>query len=173
MMILWIIAQLIIGTIYTLFLEWGLHIFLHKAGRKRGQIFSFHFHQHHRASRKNEFIDKAYQQNPFLLNSASKELVSLGILAIPHLMLFPVAPYFVLTALFFAGRYYYYHRKCHIDVEWCKKHMPWHYDHHMAPNQHANWGVTTDFFDRLFGTKELYLGTEREIQLRKRQEARS
>ena len=27
------------------------------------------------------------------------------------------------------GNYYFKHRHAHKDVEWCKKHMPWHYDH--------------------------------------------
>ena len=34
-----------------------------------------------------------------------------------------------------------------------KKYVPWHYDHHMGKNQDANWGVTTDWVDKLAGTK--------------------
>ena len=33
----------------------------------------------------------------------------------------------------------------------------------MAPNQHANWGVTSDWVDRLMGTREYYLGSDRAV----------
>jgi len=49
------------------------------------------------------------------------------------------------------------HRKAHLDTEWGKKNLPWHYDHHMGKNQNANWGVTTDWVDRLAGTRIKYL----------------
>lgn len=161
----WFFAQIVVGAFYALFLEWSLHIFLHYAGTKKGQIFSFHFHQHHKNSRKNNFFDPTYENDLLNLNAANKELMSLVILSIPHMLLIPFAPFFFLTTVFFAGRYYYLHRKSHVDPEWCKKHMPWHYDHHMAPDQHANWGVTTDLYDRLFGTRIHYLGTERERRI--------
>ena len=31
----------------------------------------------------------------------------------------------------------------------------------MGPNQDANYGVTTDIIDRIMGTREIYVGTER------------
>lgn len=43
-----------------------------------------------------------------------------------------------------------------MDLEWAKKHVPWHYDHHMGKNQDANWGVTTDWVDKLLGTRIKY-----------------
>ena len=172
MMFFGIILQLFLGAFYALFLEWSLHIFVHRVGKKRGQLFSFHFHQHHKNSRKHQFLDPQYAQNPLRLGAASKELMALAALSIPHLLLLSVVPFFVVATVVFAARYYYYHRKCHLDVEWCKQHMPWHYDHHMAPNQHANWGVTTDFFDKIFGTREYYLGTEKERLHRERRAAK-
>jgi len=39
-------------------------------------------------------------------------------------------------------------------VEWGKKKMPWHYDHHMGKNQDSNWGVTVEWPDKLFNTRE-------------------
>jgi sterol desaturase/sphingolipid hydroxylase (fatty acid hydroxylase superfamily) len=51
-------------------------------------------------------------------------------------------------------RYFYMHQKSHRDVEWGKKHIPWHYDHHMGKNQDANWGVTTAIWDLIMGTRE-------------------
>jgi sterol desaturase/sphingolipid hydroxylase (fatty acid hydroxylase superfamily) len=32
----------------------------------------------------------------------------------------------------------------------------------MAITQEKNWGVTTDTFDKLFGTRLIYVGTEKE-----------
>ena len=42
------------------------------------------------------------------------------------------------------------------NVEWAKENIPWHYDHHMGKNQDANWGVTTDWVDRLLNTRIKY-----------------
>ena len=61
-------------------------------------------------------------------------------------------------------RYYRVHKRAHLDPEWAKVHLPWHYDHHMGPNQNANWCVTRPWFDHLMGTREPYLGTERAAQ---------
>ena len=49
-----------------------------------------------------------------------------------------------------------------MDPEWARENLPWHYDHHMGPNQDANWCVTRPWFDDLMGTREPYAGTERE-----------
>ena len=42
----------------------------------------------------------------------------------------------------------------------------------MGPNPDLNWGVTTDLFDRIFGTREIYLGTAREQKETKRRQRR-
>jgi sterol desaturase/sphingolipid hydroxylase (fatty acid hydroxylase superfamily) len=34
--------------------------------------------------------------------------------------------------------------------------VPWHYDHHMGKNQEANWGITTDWVDKLLRTRIKY-----------------
>ena len=34
--------------------------------------------------------------------------------------------------------------------------VPWHYDHHMGKNQEANWGITSEWVDRLVGTRVRY-----------------
>jgi sterol desaturase/sphingolipid hydroxylase (fatty acid hydroxylase superfamily) len=70
-----------------------------------------------------------------------------------HLPLLWVAPYFTFAVLFSSFNYLYRHRKAHIDVEWGKKHMPHHYDHHMGPNQDANWCVSYPWFDWILGTR--------------------
>jgi hypothetical protein len=43
----------------------------------------------------------------------------------------------------------------------------------MGPNQNANWCVTHPFFDHVMGTREPYLGTEREQRDTKRRTARA
>ena len=48
------------------------------------------------------------------------------------------------------------------DHAWAREHLPWHYDHHMGPDQDANWCVTRPWFDQLMGTRRPYAGTEAE-----------
>ncbi len=48
-------------------------------------------------------------------------------------------------------------------AEWGGTHLPWHYDHHMGANQHNNWGVTFQWYDKLRGTRERYVGTDKEL----------
>ncbi|MGC6510273.1 MAG: sterol desaturase family protein [Myxococcota bacterium] len=151
-----------LGVLYAQVMEWVIHRYvLHGIGRKRGHPLSFHFHQHHRSARLNHFRDDVYHQHPFQWNSSGKELLALLGLGLLHLPLVFVVPGFTVGGLFGLLRYYMLHRKSHLDPDWCKTHLPWHYDHHMAPNQHANWGVTTDWVDRLMGTRVFYLGSER------------
>jgi sterol desaturase/sphingolipid hydroxylase (fatty acid hydroxylase superfamily) len=38
----------------------------------------------------------------------------------------------------------------------------------MGPNQNSNWGVVRPWMDNLMGTREPYVGTEREARDRKR-----
>jgi sterol desaturase/sphingolipid hydroxylase (fatty acid hydroxylase superfamily) len=70
-----------------------------------------------------------------------------------------------LAVLFSAFNYLYRHRKAHIDVEWGKKHMPHHYDHHMGANQDANWCVSYPWFDWILRTR---LKAEKRAALKKR-----
>lgn len=44
-----------------------------------------------------------------------------------------------LAAWYSAGNYYYIHRRAHLEPDWAKRKIPWHYDHHMNSNQDANW----------------------------------
>lgn len=150
------------GFFYAQISEWFIHrYFLHALGTKKNSPFSFHFLEHHRVCRKLEFRDPIYENPLFSEKGDTHEVVYLGLLALGHIPLFFVAPGFVTGAIIGATRYYYVHRRCHLEPEWCKKHFPWHYDHHMAPNQHMNWGVTNQWVDKILGTREYYLGTER------------
>ena len=76
--------------------------------------------------------------------------------------LFPVAPWFVGTLWASGAAYYAVHRQSHLDPAWARKWLPWHYDHHMGANQHANWCVTFPLMDHVMGTRIRYAGTEAE-----------
>ena len=116
--------------------------------------FSFHWHSHHKQCRKNENFDENY--NKILSPSVIKEITGLCFLSVIHLPLYYVAPYFYYTLIFCVIRYFYVHQKSHLNVEWGKKYFPWHYEHHMGKNQDANWGVTTDWVDRITETRIKY-----------------
>ena len=107
---------------------------------------------HHRKSRKNNFYDDDYEKSWTSAGSRS-EIMGLILLALLHSPIFPVLPVLYLGILFGGFRYYFVHKKSHLDPEWAKKNVPWHHDHHMGKNQDANWGVTTDWVDRLLGTR--------------------
>lgn len=152
-----------VGYIYGHLAEWAIHKYiLHGWGKSKGSLFSFHFFDHHRNARLNNFIDTAYLDSIFQWNEIGKEIFYLSLLMIAHIPLFLLFPYFTLALFYSAAEYYYLHRKSHIDLEWARKNLPWHFDHHMALNQDMNWGVRSDWVDRLFNTRLVYLDTERE-----------
>lgn len=157
---LWIFGQIVFAWYYGLLAEWLIHKYvLHQYGTKKKSIWSFHFKEHHAISRRNGNLDEGYFicKNSIKWNRVGKELFALAILGAIHTPLFFVAPFFVITVWFSIVQYYYLHSKSHVDIEWAKKHLPWHYEHHMGKNQHMNWGVRSDFFDKVFGTRRHYL----------------
>ena len=154
------------GLAYANASEWLIHKYvLHGAGRRRRSFWSFHWLQHHRVVRLRAFHDPDYRLPLFRSwNAQSKEAACLAGLAVAHLPLAPVAPFFTGTALYCIWNYYRVHRRSHLDPAWAREHLPWHYDHHMGPNQDANWCVTKPWCDELMGTRVRYAGTEREQQ---------
>ncbi|TNE46521.1 MAG: hypothetical protein EP343_23230 [Deltaproteobacteria bacterium] len=152
-----------LGLLYSNAGEWLLHKYvLHGLGKRKKSFWSFHWHNHHKEVRRNEHIDEAYDDSPFQWNAQGKEVASLLALGLGHAPLFPVAPFFTATVWYSMVNYYRVHKKSHLDPEWAKENLPWHYDHHMGPNQDANWCVTRPWFDVLMGTREPYVGTEQE-----------
>jgi sterol desaturase/sphingolipid hydroxylase (fatty acid hydroxylase superfamily) len=144
-----------LALVYVNFIEWWFHKYvLHGLGKKRGSIWNFHW-QHHLAVKRHGFLDPDYQ-NPFTAwKPQSKEIVALLGGGVAHLPVLFVAP-LVYAALVWGGlRYYYVHRKSHLDIEWAKRTVPWHYDHHMNRDMESNWCVTRPWFDLLFGTRKL------------------
>ncbi|MDA0713423.1 MAG: sterol desaturase family protein [bacterium] len=149
-----------LGLLYGNAAEWILHKYvLHGMGKNKKSMWRFHWHAHHKNARTKDMIDEEYFK-PFMKSGhPKKELVGLLVLASTHLPLLPVFPFFTLTSYYCAYNYYRVHKKSHMDIKWCKKNVPWHYDHHMAPNQDANWCVTRPWFDNIMKTREPYLGT--------------
>jgi sterol desaturase/sphingolipid hydroxylase (fatty acid hydroxylase superfamily) len=140
--------------LYANFLEWALHKYiLHGLGKKKDSFWAFHWHEHHKTCRKNKNIDSAYKQ-PLKHKSLWKEKLGLLALLLLHVPMLFILPAFFVTLVFCLHNYLKVHRKSHLDAEWAKDNVPWHYEHHMGKSQDANWGVTHDWFDRLFGTKK-------------------
>ncbi|MEM9694096.1 MAG: hypothetical protein AAGA56_16225 [Myxococcota bacterium] len=161
-----------VGWIASNAAEWLIHKhILHGLGKRKQSFWSFHWHEHHRASRRNGFIDDDYHRGLFGWHAQTKEalgLVGLGVAVTPLLRAFP---FFVGTVYACGLNYYRVHRRAHLDPDWAREHLAWHYDHHMGPDQHANWCVTHPFFDHVMGTRKPYVGTEREADDVARREA--
>ena len=143
--------------------EWAIHKYLlHERGKKKKSFWSFHWHEHHNHVRKNDMVDEAYLRPPFRKWDAhTKEVVSLLGAAAAVAPLFPIAPFFTATCWWSTLSYYKKHKRAHLDPAWAKEHLPWHYDHHMGPNQDSNWCVSQPLFDYVMGTRSEYLGTDR------------
>ena len=142
--------------LYTNLLEWTLHKYvLHGLGKNKKSNWSSHWSVHHKKSRKNDFYDDDYEKSWHSPGSRS-EIMGLILLALLHLPLAFLSLSFYIGLLYGGLGYYFVHKKAHLDPEWAKKYVPWHYDHHLGKNQDANWGVTTDWVDKVAGTRIRY-----------------
>ncbi len=162
-----------IGLMYANASEWLIHRYiLHGLGKDKKSFWAFHFYDHHRACRRHAHYDAAYERLVWGDNPQNRELLGLALIAAVHAPLFPFAPFFTGTVWYSALYYWRVHRRSHLDPAWAREHLTWHYDHHMGPNQEANWCVTRPWTDHLLGTRIPYAGTEREAEDVARMEAR-
>lgn len=155
-------------------IEWAFHRYIqHGIGKNKDSFWAYHWHEHHRQASKEDYYDRDYEGLNWGLNARTKEIALLWGAALAFVPLYPIAPFFVGTLHYCAFNYYRVHKKSHLDPEWAKQNLPWHYDHHMGPKADANWCVTKPWFDDLLGTREPYLGTPKEIEksLRKAKKA--
>ncbi|OUU74861.1 MAG: hypothetical protein CBC29_06975 [Methylococcaceae bacterium TMED69] len=155
-----VILQIILAFLYSHLLEYILHRYLlHNPKRKKW--FKTHFAEHHKVSRKYMMIDPKYLEPKSLRGDPEiKGLLLLGVIHLPVVLIYPYA----YAALIICSlEYYWIHRKAHSDLSWARNYCPWHYDHHLAPNQNANWGVRRPWFDYVFGTRKKYKGQKKEI----------
>jgi len=154
-----------IGLLYANAGEWMIHKFvLHGMGRDKGSLWAFHWYEHHREARKNDYVDPNYERSVFGLHAQGREALALAVAAVAHVPLFPVAPFFTSAVWFSIANYYRVHKRSHMDPDWARENLRWHYDHHMGPDQDANWCVTYPWTDWIMGTREPYVGTEREAR---------
>jgi len=154
--------------------EWAAHRYLlHWYGRDKNSIFAFHFHVHHQKVRRSGGYDPDFEGPVWSTPTQLGEAIGLTIIGLAHAPLLPVAPFYTLTTWYLLAKYRRDHRRSHIDTEWGRTHLPWHYDHHMGVDQHKNWGVTFQWFDKLNGTREPYVGTEKELSDRRRNQERA
>ena len=152
-----------VALVYANAMEWGIHKYLlHGLGKNKNSFFAFHWHDHHRASRKEDMFDPQYVRPLFTWSPQGKEALSVAALIAIHSVLLPVFPFFALTTVYCALRYYFVHNRAHLDGAWARTHVPWHYDHHMGKDQNANWCVTAPWFDVLIGTRKRWPSEESE-----------
>ncbi|MFM2420562.1 MAG: hypothetical protein RL385_5285 [Pseudomonadota bacterium] len=146
-----------LGLLYANAAEWVIHKYvLHGIGKDKRSFWSFHFHEHHRASRKHGFRDADYERSVFGLHAQGKEALAVSLLMAAHIPLFPLAPWFTSAVWYSALNYLYTHKRSHLDPAWAKVHLKHHYDHHMGTDQDLNWCVTKPWFDFLMGTRFNY-----------------
>ena len=146
-----------LGLAYVNITEWLIHKhLLHGRGQNKKSFWAFHWHEHHRESRKQQMFDPQYTRSVFSWSPQGKEVLALLAGAAVVAPLLPVAPFFTATVWYRTVRYYQVHKKAHLDPQWAKEHLPWHYDHHMGKDQNANWCVTHPWFDHVMGTRKRY-----------------
>jgi len=149
-----------LAIVYSHILEWVLHKYvLHGLGKNKKSPWASHWHTHHRRSRQNNNYDEDYIKG-FSDRTVRSEILGLGFLSIMHIPTIMISPLFYFSLVVCGIRYYLIHKRSHLDPEWAKKNVPWHYNHHMGKNQDANWGVTTDWVDRMLNTKIKYENKE-------------
>ena len=155
-----------LGLLYANAGEWAIHKYvLHGPDAKRpGGTWSFHWLEHHRRVKLAGHRDVAYEKPISEWNAQTKELAGLAAAAVVHSALFPIAPFFSATVLYSIANYYVKHKRSHVDPEWARQNLPWHYDHHMGPDQDKNWCVTRPWFDIVMGTRRPYVGTALEAR---------
>ena len=146
--LMYVCAVFLCATLYSLVFEYVVHKYILHNHKYFKSAFKNHFGTHHKTSRKSQMYDAGYET----IVGSKFEMISLTIVSIIHLpiIFFSTLAYFTLMANLV--HYYYIHRKSHIDVNWGRANLPWHYAHHMGKNQNMNWGVRSPMFDKLLRT---------------------
>lgn len=133
--------------------EWVMHRYiLHGLGKSPESIWNYHWAEHHRLSKQHGMIDPGYRNWPNHWNTQGKEAAFLLLIVLIHLPLVWVLPGYIAGMYAALACYYYRHRKAHLDPEWARRHLPWHYRHHMGTHSDANWCIGWPWCDRLLGT---------------------
>ena len=134
--------------------EWYAHkVWLHEFPMKHRNSPFFTHIAHHKRARLNGFHDEGYRESMFKNAEMYNEKSALIALAVVTTPLLPVAPFFTAGLYYGIWNYWEVHAKSHLDPEYAKKRIPWHFDHHMTSNQNANWCITKPWFDYIMGTR--------------------
>ncbi len=143
--------------------EWYFHkVWLHEFPAKHRNSPFFTHIAHHKRARLNGFHDEGYAESMFKNSEMYNEKTALIGLAAVSTIFLPVAPFFTAGLYYGIWNYWRVHAKSHLDPEYARKRIPWHYDHHMTSNQNANWCVTRPWFDYIMGTRVYTDVSERE-----------
>lgn len=147
--------EVIGGFLLANWADWAIHRFiLHGVGKKKGNFFNFHWHDHHNACRKGlkNLDGKNYKRSIFQDNPHAREFwmlavgtgCSAGLLGLLglHTMAATVSVY----AMVYYGLHAYSHSSSP-DL------LPWHKDHHVGRNQDSNWCVVVPLMDHIMGTR--------------------
>ncbi len=146
-----------LGLLYANAVEWLVHKYvLHGPGKNPNSFWHFHWGEHHKHSRRHNMYDPDYERSIFSWNARGREALGIALMGAVHAPLLPVAPFFTATVFYGCVNYLYRHKKAHLDPNWARLHMQNHYDHHMGPDQDANWCVTRPWFDWVMGTRKPY-----------------
>ena len=156
-----IILQLTFAFAYANLVEWVWHRYIqHGLGKNKKSIFSSHWCEHHKNVRKSSGFDLDYLEK----SGTTEEVAQLTIGALLHIPLFFYFPIVAGAIWIHTLAYFLIHRKSHLDVEWAKRWVPWHYDHHMGKNQDANWCVTFPLWDHILRTRVHFLKNQKEVK---------
>ena len=150
-----LVFQFILGLLYANAGEWLMHKYiLHGLGKNRNSFWAYHLLEHHAVCTSNSMLDPGYQKITLTAwNTQTKELFVLAGIVLLHVPVFLIFPAFTSAVYVSLGLYYYKHRKAHLDPVWARRHLRWHYEHHLGGNASANWCVTWPWFDYLKGTR--------------------
>lgn len=149
-----IILQIVLALLYANLGEWLFHkLILHGLGKQPGSLWAFHLSEHHLVCAQNAMYDPGYKDMKLnTWNPQTKELAVFAGIVLLHLPLLYYLPVFCLTLYASLTLYYVKHRKAHLDPDWAKSHLIWHYQHHLQADS-GNWCVTWPLCDYLFGTR--------------------
>lgn len=153
----WVILQVVLAVFYASLIEWLVHKYILHALGSRKIAFRAHWHRHHRNCALYKYADPDYRGGLTNLSWDARwgEVFGLGFLGLIHLPMFFVAPVMYGGVLVWCVLYYTVHATSHVYPKFGKRYFPWHYRHHMGKDQNKNWGVTTPFWDWVFGTRVL------------------
>jgi len=144
-----IILHVLAGIVLANFYEWFIHRYLlHGIGRLKDSVWNFHWGAHHKITRQNNGHDSTYIKGCYRLEKYG--LLALFLAHVPFLY-----PHYVIlsTLAIYGILYYKIHSYSHLNPAWCKKHLRWHWDHHMGKDQDANWCILFPLFDYILRTR--------------------